>query len=338
MGRPTDIIVRNKTYRQLANEFYEYLIQLGYGKHGCRTKWLRIREFFSYLERKVTTDITAVTTQDIVGYHEHMKQRPSKKDGNALSQKTVSDGMRMIQQFFDMLQAQGKISTNPGSTLRIEYVKYDSPRVALTQAEIKELYQHTHEYKERAILALAYGCGLRVNEIQQCNIEDLKLRDGYVIVPKGKGNKTRVVPISKTVAKDLSDYLYKERLQVDTKEKKAFILHTKGGRMRKYTYNKILHKLIARTKNENIKAKQISLHNLRHSIATHLIEQGVQLERVREFLGHSQLESTEVYTHISQQQLNHLVNEQPKNTNTNTRRIRKETVQPKIRRRIRKRY
>lgn len=113
--------------------------------------------------------------------------------------------------------------------------------------------------------------------------------------------------MSKTIAKDLSNYFFKERLQQESKDPKAFILHSKLRRMQKGTYNKILQKLIDRTGNEAIKEKQISIHNLRHSIATHLIEQGVPLEKVREFLGHSQLESTEVYTHISQQQLQDLV-------------------------------
>lgn len=77
--------------------------------------------------------------------------------------------------------------------------------------------------------------------------------------------------------------------------------------MQKGTYNKILKKLIERTGVESIKEKNISIHNLRHSIATHLIEQGIPVEQVREFLGHSQLESTEVYTHISKIQLQKLV-------------------------------
>ena len=79
--------------------------------------------------------------------------------------------------------------------------------------------------------------------------------------------------------------------------------------MKKYTYNKILQKLISRTQNETLQKKEIGIHNLRHSIATHLIEQGMQIEQVRYFLGHSQLETTEIYTHISQAQLNTLINE-----------------------------
>jgi integrase/recombinase XerD len=206
-----------------------------------------------------------------------------------------------------MLQNTGKATANPANTIRINYPKTESPRTALTQAEIQEIYRHTKTLQERAILALAYGCGLRVSELVQCNIEDIRLREHILIVPKGKGNKSRTIPMSKTIVKDLSNYFFKVRLQQESKDHRAFILHSRLRRMQKGTYNKILQKLIERTKNQAIKAKQISIHNLRHSIATHLIEQGIPVEKVREFLGHSLLESTEIYTHISQLQLKALI-------------------------------
>jgi integrase/recombinase XerD len=307
MGRPTDIIVLHPSYNELVHTFYTYLLQLGYSPHSCRTKWRRIKEFLHFAETTITTDIAAITTKDILSYYEFLQQRPSKKDGKPLHQKTIWDCIRDIQQLYTMLQAKGEIQINPTNTIRIQYPKTESPRTALTQEEIKELYRECKTYQEKAILALAYGCGLRVSELVQCNIEDIKVREGFIVVPKGKGNKGRIVPMSKTVMKDLSNYFYKVRLEQESKDPKAFIIHSKLRRMQKGTYNKILQKLIDRTENENIKMKQISIHNLRHSIATHLIEQGVPLERVREFLGHAQLESTEVYTHISQMQLQKLV-------------------------------
>lgn len=307
MGRPTDIIVLHPAYNELAHTFYNYLLQLGYSPHSCRSRWRRLKEFFHYAERNITTDIAAITTKDILDYYEYLQHRPSKKDGKPLNPKTIWDNIRVIQHLYAMLQAKGEIQINPTNTIRIQYPKTESPRTALTQEETKELYRACKTYQEKAILALAYGCGLRVSELVQCNIEDIKVREGFIVVPKGKGNKGRIVPMSKTVMKDLSNYFFKVRLQQESKDPKAFIIHSKLRRMQKGTYNKILQKLIDRTGNEAIKMKEISIHNLRHSIATHLIEQGVPLERVREFLGHSQLETTEIYTHISQMQLQKLV-------------------------------
>ena len=152
------------------------------------------------------------------------------------------------------------------------------------------------------------------------NIEDIKLRQEILIVPKGKGNKRRVVPMSTGVIKDLENYFFKERDKLtegrdynktcaerSRSNSTAFMLHSRGGRMQKGTYNKYLKRIIERTGNEAIKSKNITIHNLRHSIATHLLEQGVKVEQVREFLGHSQLETTEIYTRVGQKQLKKLV-------------------------------
>lgn len=307
MARPSNTVVISEHYTEIAQTFYEYLLQLGYSPHGCRSKWRRIKEFLHFAETHITTDIAAITTQDILNYYEFLQQRPSKKDGKPLHQKTVVDCIRAIQDLYTMLQHKGQIQINPTNTIKLNYPTQESPRTALTQAEIKELYSQCKTYQEKAILVLAYGCGLRVSELVQCNMEDIKLREGFIVVPKGKGNKGRIVPMSKTVVKDVANYFYKVRLQQESKDPKAFIIHSKLKRMQKGTYNKILKQLIDRTQNESIKLKEVSIHNLRHSIATHLIEQGVPLERVREFLGHSQLETTEVYTHISQSQLQKLV-------------------------------
>jgi integrase/recombinase XerD len=307
MGRPTDIIVLHPPYNELAHTFYVYLLQLGYGASGCRNKWSRVKEFLQFAETTITTDIAAITTKDILDFHEFLQQRPSKTDGKPLHPKTIWDCMRAIQDFYTMLQHKGEIQINPTNTIKLEYIETESPRTALSQSEIKELYKHCETHQEKAILALAYGCGLRVSELVQCNIEDIKVREGFIVVLRGKGNKGRIVPMSKTVMKDISNYFYKERLQQESNDPKAFIINSKARRMQKWTYNSILQRIIERTENESIKIKEISIHNLRHSIATHLIEQGVPLERVREFLGHSQLESTEVYTHISQLQLQKLI-------------------------------
>lgn len=314
MGRPSTTVVIHEHYNELAHRFYEHQLKVGYTPNSSRTHWHRIREFLHYAETQVSTDITVITTENILQFYRYQQERPSKKDGKPLSQQTLLDYLRIIKAFYTMLQHIAQVAVNPVNTIRIQYQKTESPRTALTQAQIKELYKHTHTLQERAILSLAYGCGLRVSELVGCNIEDVRFREQLLIVPRGKGNKSRTVPMSKTVARDLSNYFFKERLQQTSRDTKtpagagqAFILHGKGGRMKKYTYNTILQKLIARTGNEEIKAKQISIHNLRHSIATHLIEQGVPLEKVQEFLGHAHLDTTEVYTHISQLQLKELV-------------------------------
>jgi integrase/recombinase XerD len=312
MGRPKNIIVVNQEYRILAEEFYRYILRLGYNPKSSKARYNYLCEFLSQLEQKGMLDITKITAQEISNYYEYISERPSKKDGGILSQKTTHSHMRIIRDLFIMLQNKGKVKINPCSTLKFHYPRETAERTILDQEEIKQLYKVVETAQEKAILSLAYGCGLRVGELTSCNIEDIRLREKILIVPKGKGNKRRVVPISSGVVKDLSDYYYKER-EALTKGRdykpteSAFMLHSRGGRMRKHTYNKHLKILIERTQNQAIKDKQITIHNLRHSIATHLLEQGIPVEQVRLFLGHSQLETTQIYTHISRKQIENLM-------------------------------
>lgn len=312
MSRPSSIIIVNKTYQDLAETFYKYLLRLGYHPKSSRSRYNYISEFLSWLEQKGEVEITQINTHQINQYYQYISSRPSKKDGGTLSQKTTHSHLRNVRDLFEMLLNDGQIKSNPSSTLNFPYPSHRAERTILTQSEIEQLYKAAETAQERAILSLAYGCGLRVGELEKCNIEDIRLREKILIVPDGKGRKRRVVPISTGVVKDLSDYYYNEREALSTgkdyqAKDKAFMLHSRGGRMMKWTYNKYLGRIIERTENQAIIKKQITIHSLRHSIATHLIEQGIPVEQVRQFLGHSQLETTQVYTHISREQLKELM-------------------------------
>jgi len=324
MGRPKNIITVNETYSLLAENYYRYLLRLGYSSHYTKTRYRYIKEFFHYLEQKGHTKIEQTTAKQISEYYSYISQRPSKNPersgGGTLSQKTTHGHMRNVKDLFEMLLQNQKtcaersrsIKTNPCSTLKFPYPKEEnSERTVLTQEEIKALYSVTETAQEKAILSMAYGCGLRVGELVKCNIEDIRLREKILIVPEGKGKKRRVVPMSSGTVKDLADYYYNEREEL-TKgrnykpNENAFMLHSRGARMQKWTYNYMLKELVERTGNQAIQEKEITIHNLRHSIATHLIEQGITVEQVRLFLGHSQLETTQVYTHISKRMLKNL--------------------------------
>lgn len=312
MGRPSNIVVVSEDYRKLAEQFFTYQKRLGYTPKSNKARFNYLNEFLEWLERQGLLDITQIQAPEINRYYSYISSRPSKKDGGALSQKTTHSHMQIIRDLFEMLLRSGQIQVNPTSTLNFPYPKVSEERTVLDQDEVKQLYQATETAQERAILSLAYGCGLRVGELVKCNVEDIRLREKILIVPQGKGNKRRVVPLSNGVVNDLADYYYNERDGLtkgrDFKpNQNAFMLHSRGGRMQKHTYNKYLKAIIGRAENEAIKEKQITIHSLRHSIATHLLEQGIAIEQVRMFLGHSQLETTQIYTHISQKQLENLI-------------------------------
>jgi len=310
MSRPKSIIVINNDYRNLSDRFYEYQKRLGFVKKTSRTSQLNINEFLSYLEKKGRTKLEEIQPHEIQSYYNYLSTRPSKTSEGILSQKTTFHCMKSIDHLFRMLQSAGEIKVNPISTLKFNYPRLEPQRDILSQEEIKQLYEVCESAWERSILSLAYGCGLRVGELDQVNIEDIRMREKIIIIPKGKGNKRRVVPMSPGVVNDLSDYYFNERPFTngkDIKDDKAFMLNSRGGRLKEWTYNKQLKKMIGRIESEELQEKEITMHSLRHSIATHLIQQGIPVEQVRQFLGHSQLETTQVYTHISKQQIIDLI-------------------------------
>jgi len=310
MSRPKSIIVINNDYRNLSDRFYEYQKRLGFVKKTSRTSQLNINEFLSYLEKKGRTKIEEIQPHEIQSYYNYLSTRPSKTSEGILSQKTTFHCMKSIDHLFRMLQSAGEIKVNPISTLKFNYPRLEPQRDILSQEEIKQLYEVCESAWERSILSLAYGCGLRVGELDQVNIEDIRMREKIIIIPKGKGNKRRVVPMSPGVVNDLSDYYFNERPFTngkDIKDDKSFMLNSRGGRLKEWTYNKQLKKMIGRIESKQLHKKEITMHSLRHSIATHLIQQGIPVEQVRQFLGHSQLETTQVYIHISKQQLKDLI-------------------------------
>ncbi len=159
-------------------------------------------------------------------------------------------------------------------------------REPLTIAEIKLLFEAATTLKERALLHIFYSCGLRRSEGEALNIQDIHFKLQLLFVREGKGAKRRVVPITERVSKSLEDYYLHERCASTAKNVKdieAFILNKRGYRMKGDGYNKMLKELIEKTHNAELINHNCTLHHLRHSIATHLLQSGMSMEYVRYF-------------------------------------------------------
>lgn len=298
---------KDPDYRNQAEVFYQDLLTVGYSPRSSRTKYRNLLEFFCWMEALGITETEQISTEHLYTYFEHIRQRPNKLNGKPLKLQSCLNHLIAVGQFFNGLQQKGILDQNPSNGLKLPKPKRNrrSTREVLTQEEITTLYNTTETHQERAILALAYGCGLRASELVAVNVADLRLREKLLVVPKGKGNKRRVVPMSRGVVESVSGYFYQERNQLLNykSDRSAFMLHSRGGRMRVYTWNKHLRELVERTEDQILIKKKPTLHHLRHSIATHLLERGMDMEQVRHFLGHSELETTEIYTHVSRNYL-----------------------------------
>ena len=301
MGRPSVHKIYNKIYQEQAENYKRHLDILGLNPQTTQARYLYLKEFFSWLEKLQILQIQYITTVEIAKYYDYLLQRKSARTGQNIKQKSIYDHMRNLQQYLGYLLELGIIKTSPASHLKFRNPTEKVERIIFTQDQIQELYKASND-QEKAILNLAYGCGLRVHELGLLNKEDIRTNENLVIVQKGKNSKRRIIPINTKVSQELQSFL--------EESENPIFKNNKQRKMQEWTFNKILKELIGKTnfgqKLTTEELNKIGIHSLRHSIATHLLENGMKLEQVQTFLGHSHIESTEIYTHINQQQINNL--------------------------------
>lgn len=181
-------------------------------------------------------------------------------------------------------------------------LKFKSPergyREPLTVAEIQQLFNVAVTCREHAMLHLFYSCGLRCSEAVWLRLSDVQFRHRLLYVRSGKGARRRVIPLTGRVADSLEQYVLQER-GTARYTGSSFMLNRKGRAMTGKNYVSLLKSLLRRAD----MCKDISPHYLRHSIATHLLQNEMSMEYVRDFLGHQCLESTQIYARPGAHQL-----------------------------------
>jgi len=256
-----------------------------------------------FLEYHSTTTPEAVTQKHIESFYNWLQVRPHKRNEGGLSESYIYHHVYALKLFFSYLEETGQIKYNPISVMKFKRPKHNT-REPLTKAEINRLFETAQTLKETAMLHLFYSCGLRRSEAVELNTKDIHFKSCLLYVREGKGHKRRAIPMTVKVSEELENYYLQERSdsQRKAKDTEAFILNRIGSRMRGDSYNRIIKEIV---KTSGI-ARLCTLHHLRHSIATHLLENGLSLENVRDFLGHSYLEATQIYTKVSKYQLKSL--------------------------------
>ena len=149
------------------------------------------------------------------------------------------------------------------------------------------------------MLVLLYSCGLRRNETVTMNIKDVLFDKELVLVRKGKNYKERYVPINHYNLELLESYIYDARIQFKNyNTSEALLIGQSGNRMNGSAIARHLKSIIEVTNNEVLQSKNITPHKLRHAIATHFLQAGMDIEYIKQFLGHAHLETTQIYTHL----------------------------------------
>lgn len=294
-------------YQDMQKKYSLYLTRVGYHKQTQKMLPSMTREFFCYLEGKSIRDLSTVTPKDITRYYQYLKTRPNRRGPGTLSESMQHSHLWALRVLFSYLLADGEISSDPFSTLSFP-APHKKEREVLSRKEIGQLYQACETCRDRALLGLFYGCGLRRNEVEALTVKDISFRGKLVYVRSGKGKRRRVVPVTGRVIEDMKGYYYRERVHVVHKQKAAvqgsrpaFLLNANGSSMRGQSLWRRLRILALKSRIRD--PGRVTLHSLRHSIATHLLDSGLSVEQVRDFLGHTHLESTQVYTRVGRKHL-----------------------------------
>lgn len=300
--------LKNQSFQYIEKSFQEWLDVLGYAPSTVYQLPNYAREFFHYLETQGINHINQLEPEHFRNHFEALRTRKNTRLGGGLSNSYLNKHLQGLYKFADYLRQSGRLVL---PSLNIEWETDDTKVIEhLTQEEIQDLYKATEGYNEgtnlehlnardRAMLTIFYGCGLRRNEGYSLDLSDINFDRQILHVRKGKNYRERFVPFNKAASKHLQEWIYDWRPQVlNDKKSEALFISQRGKRTDAQSLSLRLKLLQQRTDNKVLQEKNVRLHVLRHSIATHLLQNGMSLEKIGRFLGHTSLESTQVYTHL----------------------------------------
>ncbi|TEU12631.1 MAG: site-specific tyrosine recombinase XerD [Anaerolineales bacterium] len=287
-------------------QFLDFLaVEQGYSENtiaAYRNDLSQFARFLAEMDRPITS-WAEVGKDGIVNYILHLKERE-------YTSSTVARKVAAIKSFFHFLLAEGIIEDDPTATLDSPKVKKRLPK-ALSHDLVNRLLAEAGKYstpkgkRDKALLELLYATGMRVSELVLLNIDDVNLASANVRC-FGKGAKERIIPIYDQAIYSLEEYLQKgrPRLVKDSKEKALFLNH-RGKRLTRQG----LWLIIKRYADKIGMASEITPHTLRHSFATHMLSGGAGLHEVQKLLGHANISTTQIYTHVNSERLREVYDE-----------------------------
>lgn len=284
--------------------FLNYLrLEKSLSENTVNSYLLDLSKFFYYLKNEMSLDnVNDVKENSIVNYLGYIRKSISKKN-EKFSDKTISRYVSSIRAFFKFLESEDLISNNPAINIDTPKTARNLP-VVLSVAEVLKLLEmpaagDNLTIRDKAILETMYASGLRVSELINLRISDLFFDEGIIRV-LGKGSKERIVPIGRSAIKFCNDYLKNSRPFLKKPVSEDFVfLNFRGGCLTRMSIWNILKKYCIMAEI----SKEVHPHTLRHSFATHLLEGGADIRIIQEMLGHSDISTTQIYTHIDRDYL-----------------------------------
>jgi integrase/recombinase XerD len=275
--------------------FLEYLaVEKGLARNTVTSYARDIRKFVDFLKAgKIAWN--RVTEDTLVGFVHRESQA-------GLSARSLARLISALRSFFKFLVLSGFVKKDPSSRLTTPSTWLALPKF-LTVAEVEALLRAPDEKKaqgvrDRAMLEVLYGSGLRVSELAALKRAEVNLTEGFLVC-RGKGGKERIVPLGRSACDAVNRYIAEVRPLVDGDRREELFLSRRGRPFSRQG----LWKLLRQHARQAGLSEKISPHILRHSFATHLLERGADLRSVQLMLGHSQITTTQIYTHVSRERL-----------------------------------
>lgn len=273
-------------------EFIRYLNSRNASSETIRAYEEDLRQFLEFIREVTSVEFTpsGLDTLLLRQYVLYLKQKGLKK--SSLARKIAS-----LKSFLKFLLKMGVLASNPATLLRAPRLDKRLPDF-LTEDEVIRLIGQPdlgrlEGLRDRAILELLYSSGIRVGELVNLRLRDIDLREQIAHIV-GKGKKERLVPLGSYAVQALEDYLGKR--PANTKCRDFIFLNRRGGHLTDRSVRRLINNY---KKRAGLTGKKVSPHTLRHSFATHLLDRGADLRSVQELLGHKNIATTQVYTHIT---------------------------------------
>jgi integrase/recombinase XerD len=278
------------------SKFITYLIKEKKVSENTLQSYKRdVNNYIAYLKEKYVCSATDVTSTNVIGFITDLQ-----REGKAPS--TVSRNLASIRSFYRYLIHAKKIDKDPTLSVKPIKVERKIPQILTNQEVVLLLEQpkgyNLKGYRDKAMLELLYATGIRVSELISLDVNDVNLEVGYINCKGAK--KDRVIPLYSAAVRAVKDYLENARtVMVQNPDEKALFVNRNGKRLTRQGFWKIIkyYKEKAHIK------KDITPHTLRHSFATHLLENGADLKSIQEMLGHSDISSTQVYTNVMKKKI-----------------------------------
>jgi integrase/recombinase XerD len=282
---------------ELLNHYLEFLtVERGLSKNTINSYKRDLKSYIGFLKMQKINDINYTTRTVIVSYLLLMQ-----KKGKASS--SISRACAAIKSFYHFLVMERLIEKDPTLNLDTPKLEHRLPRV-LTLNEVEQLLNQPDTsviwgFRDKTMLELLYATGIRVSELILIKVEDVNVEMGFLRC-FGKGSKERIVPVGSVALKYLDKYINEVRPKfLKEQDNGILFLNHLGKGLTRQGFWKIIRKYAQKAGIE----KHITPHTLRHSFATHLLENGADLRSVQEMLGHADISTTQIYTHITRSKI-----------------------------------